>query len=189
MDAILDSIVNNPRNGWFLSAAALVIVMPWLLRAPLRKYLDARRIRRAVRSLGAKVASDVAIPDGVEGTAYIDYLVMTPKYLLVVLVRRYPGAIFGAEKIEQWAQVMREGSFKFANPLTELQDTLAVVRNRLPNVAVKGAVLFDHDSVFPKGKPDGVLHLPDIQPKTALMPLSEVPEELQHAWSRLCPGQ
>ncbi|MDH3452787.1 MAG: NERD domain-containing protein, partial [Gammaproteobacteria bacterium] len=120
MDAILDSIVNNPRNGWFLSAAALVIVMPWLLRAPLRKYLDARRIRRAVRSLGAKVASDVAIPDGVEGTAYIDYLVMTPKYLLVVLVRRYPGAIFGAEKIEQWAQVMREGSFKFANPLTEL---------------------------------------------------------------------
>jgi hypothetical protein len=189
MDAILDSIVNNPRNGWFLAAAAVVIIAPWLLRAPLRRYLDARRISRAIRSLGAKVASDVVIPDGLDGTVYVDYLVMTPGYLLVVLVRRYPGAIFGAEKIEQWAQVMREGSYKFANPLTELDDIVAVVRNQLPNVAVKGAVLFDHDSVFPKGTPHGVLHLPDIDAKTGRTPLSDVPDELQRAWSSLCTGQ
>ena len=68
MDALLDGIVNNPRNGWFLSAAALVIVAPWLLRAPLRKYLDAQRIRRAIHSLGAKVASDVVIADGLDGS-------------------------------------------------------------------------------------------------------------------------
>ncbi len=190
MDQLLDSLVNNPRNGWFLAAAALVIVAPWLLRAPLRKFIDARRIRRAIGSLGAKVASDVAVPDGMDGTTYIDYLVMTPHYLLVVLVRRYPGAIFGAEKIDQWAQVMRKGSFKFANPLTELQDTVTAVKNQLPNVAVKGAVLFDQDSVFPKGKPDGVLHLPDIQARAAeTTSLAEVPEELRQAWSRLCPGQ
>ncbi|MDH3714312.1 MAG: NERD domain-containing protein [Gammaproteobacteria bacterium] len=189
MDALLDSIVNIPRDGWFLSAAAVVIVAPWLLRAPLRRYLDARRIRRAIRSLGAKVASDVVIPDGLDGTVNIDYLVMTPAYLLVVLVRRYPGAIFGAEKIDQWAQVMRKGSYKFANPLTELQDIVAVVRNQLPSVPVKGAVLFDQDSVFPKGKPDGVLHLPDIDAETKHTPLSDVPDELQRAWSTLCPGQ
>jgi len=64
-----------------------------------------------------------------------------------------------------------------------------VVRSQLPNVAVKGAVLFDHDSVFPKGKPAGVLHVPDIDRKTARTAESEVPEELQRAWSRLCPGQ
>ena len=63
------------------------------------------------------------------------------------------------------------------------------VKNHLPNVAVKGAVLFDQDSVFPKGKPDGVLHLPDIQGHASRTALSEVPEELQQAWSRLCPGQ
>ena len=168
---------------------ALVIVAPWLIRTPLRKFIDARRIRRAIGSLGAKVASDVAVPDGIDGTTYIDYLVMTPDYLLVVLVRRYPGAIFGAERIDQWAQVMREGSYKFANPLTELQDAVVAVKNHLPNVAVKGAVLFDQDSVFPKGKPDGVLHLPDIQAKASQTTLSDVPEELQQAWSRLCPGR
>lgn len=189
MDAILNSIVTNPRDGWFIAVAVVVIVTPWLLRAPLRRYLDARRIRRAIGSLGVKVASDVAIADGVEGTAYVDHLVMTPDYLLVVLVRRYPGAIFGSEKIEQWAQVTHKGSFKFDNPLTELQDLLVVVRSQLPNVAVKGAVLFDHDSVFPKGKPPGVLHVPDIDRKTARTAVSEVPEELQRAWSRLCPGQ
>ncbi len=190
MDTILQTVASVPRNGWFLLAAAAVIVTPWLLRAPLRRYLDARRIQRAIRSLGARVASDITISDGIDGSACIDYLVMTPRYLLVVLVKRYPGAIFGSERIEQWAQVMREGSYKFPNPLTELQDVVSAVRAQLPNVPVKGAVLFDHDSVFPKGKPEGVLHVPDIDPRTGgRTQLSDIPEELQQAWSRLCPGQ
>lgn len=189
MDAIQEALANVPRNGWFLLAAAVVIVTPWLLRAPLRRYLDARRIQRAIHALGARVASDITLADGVDGTVYVDYLVMTPRYLLVVLVKRYPGAIFGGERIEQWAQVMREGSFKFPNPLAELQDVVSAVRAQLPNVPVKGAVLFDQDSVFPKGKPEGVLHVPDIDPRSRRTQLSDVPEDLQRAWSQLCPGQ
>lgn len=190
METILQAIASVPRNGWFLLAAAAVIVMPWVLRAPLRRYLDARRIQRAIGSLGARVASDIKIADGVDGTAYIDYLVMTPRYLLVVLVKRYPGAIFGGERIEQWAQVVREGSYKFPNPLRELQNVVSAVRTRLPDVPVKGVVLFDQDSVFPKGKPDGVLHVPDIDARSAgRTQLSDVPEELQRAWARLSPGR
>ncbi len=189
MDTILNSFLDDPRNGWFLLAAAAVIAAPWLLRKPLHKYLDGRRIHRAIRSLGVKVASNITLSDGLEGTTYIDYLVMTPEYLLVVLVKRYPGAIFGGERIDHWAQVVREGSYKFPNPLTELQDVVSAVRAQLPKVPVKGVVLFDQDSVFPKGKPDGVLHVPEIDAKTRRTDLAEVPEELQRAWAQLSPGQ
>jgi len=183
----LESWLATSRNGWFLAAALAVIAAPWVLRAPLRRFLDRRRITRAVRSLGAKCAHNLQIADGLDGTAFVDHLVMTPACLLVVNVKRYPGAIFGASNVDQWAQVMREGSYKFPNPLAEVQELVSVVRGQLPDVPVEGVVLFDKDSSFPKGKPDGVLHVPDIDPRRPRPPLSQVPEALQQAWARLCP--
>ncbi len=183
------ALLNTPRNWAFLIAALAVIATPWVLRAPLRRRADARRLQRAVESLGVRCASNVSVPDGMDGVAYIDHLVMTPKFLLVLLVKRYPGAIFGGSDIDQWAQVMREGSFKFDNPLREVQDLVGLLRAQCPKVPIRGAVLFDKDSSFPKGKPKGVLHVVDIDPRRPRPKATEVPLSLQHAWRKLCPEQ
>jgi hypothetical protein len=129
--------------------------------------------------------TNVVISDGMDGHVFIEHLVLTPSRVLVVTVRRYSGAIFAAQNMDMWAQVTDSGSYKFPNPLREVETATAAVKSHLPDTDVSGIILFGKESTFPKGKPEGVMHITEIAKLPAPAPDVPVSESLKKAWERL----
>ena len=180
--------MNIAEHMTAIIVAAVVIVLLlaiFVLSKPIRNLLDQFRVKRAIRRMGTESISNVVLSDGMDGHVFIEHLVLTPTQVLVVSVRRYAGAIFAAENMNMWAQVTDGGSFKFPNPLHEIQSATAAVKSHLPEASVSGVILFGRDSTFPKGKPGGVVHISEIakRPKPDSEPV--VPEALRRAWGRL----
>ena len=83
---------------------------------------------------------------------------------MVIAYKPYVGNIYCAERIAEWTQVIGQKSFKFENPLFELDNQLTALTLALGNVPLKGYLFFSHSAVFPKGHPDSVLQ-PDSIPR------------------------
>lgn len=182
---ILDSVPNGGTGALVVAGTALAGVLLLVLAyKPLRELVDRLRIRWAVRSLGADSMRDVVIPDGMDGHVYIEHLVLTPARVLVVSVKRYGGAIFGGQNMDMWAQVTGNRSYKFPNPLHDVEAAVLAVKSHLPDVDVEGLILFDRDSSFPKGKPPGVLHISEIKQRKSDR-RRDIPDAVRGAWSKL----
>ncbi len=167
-------------------AVALVVIALLLLVILFRRRLEAslkqRRIGQAIRRLGPRVHHDLLVPDGIDGVLVADYVVLTHKGILLVMVNWYEGNIFGGKDTDQWSQVWRGASHRFTNPLHELQLVCATVRSLVPNIPVSGIVLFAGDCTFPKDKPAGACLLSDL-PKQRRKQM--VPSRFETAWELL----
>jgi len=128
---------------------------------------------------------NVVIPDAVEGSSFIDWLVLTPRGILIISQKPYKGMIFGAENISHWTQVVDRRSYTFDNPLRQLEVDLVTIKSLIPNVPVKGYVVFDRDSFFPKGKPKIVLTLNEIKQNISVFREGVISNELLEAWDKL----
>lgn len=183
MDWMTDLRAIDGTVLWGLAGVLFVGWMAWLSRARLSSFLRARRLDRSVRRLGPAVLRDVSLPDGLGHHLRIDYLVLTTESLLVISLRRYPGMLFAGETLEQWAQVLGGRSHKFANPLPDLDRQIAAVRALIPEVPIRGVLVFTDGGRFPKGKPDRVLQAEELA--DYISPGGEVGEALQSAWAQL----
>lgn len=168
-----------------VAVAVVSLLVVLVLAKPVKSLLEKLWIGRAIKRLGAESMSNIVIPDGMDGHVFIEHLVLTPAHVLVVSVRRYAGAIFAAENMDMWAQVTNNGSYKFPNPLHEIEAATMAVKSHLPGIPVEGVILFGRDSTFPKGKPGGVLHISEIGKDRNPGTPSRVPEPIRKAWSRL----
>ena len=139
-------------------------------------------IREAIRGMGARYGKNLRVHNGVDGFFVIDYVVLSDEGICLILLKRFEGSIYGGEKIEQWTQVIRGGSYGFQNPLHQLQLVTATVKSLLPKVPIKGVVLFAGDCQFPKDKPEGVFLLSEL-PKGPKK--QKVRESYTRAWEHL----
>lgn len=176
--------LSSVQFQWLLVAlAALVLIVPLLLfRQRLSASLKQYQLRQAIRRLGPKVHRDLLVPDGLDGVLVTDYVVLTHKGILLVMVNWYEGNIFGGKDTDQWAQVWRGASNRFPNPLHELQLISATVKSLVPNIPVSGIVLFAGDCRFPKDKPAGACLLDDL-PRQRRKQV--VPPRFETAWELL----
>jgi len=158
----------------------LIIVWP-----PLKKIRAHYHLQRLIRRLGSATMQHVSLMDGADLPLYIEYLILRPSGLLLLIVKPFRGNIFAAEKIENWTQVVRHHSFKFSNPLYELETTLQALRGMLPKVAVRGLVVFAQGASFPKGKPEQVGDFEELRAMAEKPERGEIPESLQQAWTEM----
>ena len=171
-----------------ITAAAVAVVLLLVMifvRKPIRNLFDRFRLTRAIKRLGTASMSNFVLSDGMDGHVFIEHLVLTPSHVLVVSVRRYAGTIFAAENMDMWAQVTNSGSYKFPNPLHEIETATAAVKSHVPDAAVNGIALFGRESTFPKGKPDGVMHISEIAKLPAPSRETEISGPVKKAWDRL----
>lgn len=168
-----------------IAIAVILSLVILVLGKPIRNHFEQFRLTRAIKRLGTASMNNVVISDGLDGHVFIEHLVLRPNQVLVVSVRRYPGAIFAAENMDMWAQVTDGGSYKFPNPLHEIEIATAAVKSHLPDAAVNGIILFGRDSTFPKGKPDGVMHVSEIAKLPAPSREVAISEPVKKAWDRL----
>lgn len=166
-----------------LGVLAAVAALLYSVREPIFNWREERRLRRAIRRLGARSLRDVRLSDSMGGEVTIDYLLLAADGLLIVGVKRFSGVIFGGSQTDQWTQVINRCSYKFPNPDDYLHRQVEAVRLLVPDTAVTGIHLFTHGASFPKGKPDNVLLSREIRQKAPK--LRRIPKALRTAWEQL----
>ena len=169
-----------------LLGLATLVVLAYLLRIPLRSWQEKRRIRRAVKRLGARVMRDVNLPDGMGGAINIDYLVLAADAIRVIGVKRYDGMIFGSANTDEWTQTLNSRSYRFPNPDIYLAQQISAIRSIAARVPVKGLHLFTDTAMFPWDKPDNVLQTKDLLGRNMSRPRpKDIPADLGSAWVQL----
>ena len=157
---------NNSDLQAYLIPFALVvtlIVVVFFVISRLRKNADVRGISRAIASIGMDSIDNISIPDEVDGCVAIDYCVLTPKGILLILMQNYPGNLFGGDSIDSWTQIYQHRSCQFDNPLRHRQKCLHAIQEYIPGVSVVAQVVFTNVGVFPKGKPSHVSMMNDLK--------------------------
>lgn len=141
-----------------ISVLLLVVLLILLNWKNLRRAWMGWRTHRCLNSIGIKQRRNIVCSDGLDGEFILDRLVMLPNALLLISFKRYSGNIYCSERISEWTQVIEQKSYKFENPLFDLNHQLTTLRQLVPDVAIMGYLFFDHSAHFPKGHPDSVLH-------------------------------
>lgn len=180
--AVLD--FDHPVWQGFLLALLFgaAILAAW---SPLQKIRAHLQLQRLISALGHDSLKGVALADGADVPVFLDYLLLRPDGLLVLIVKPFRGNIFAANKIEKWTQVIRHHSFKFTNPLYELDTTTQALRGMWPKIVIQGLVVFAQGAHFPKGKPESVCSFEDLKAMASREDKREIPESLRQLWQEV----
>ena len=164
-----------------------VLLLLWLYRYRMQRILSEWRTERCLRSIGTDQIRHLVCPDGLDGYFTIDRLALTPNTIVLINHKRYAGRIYCAEQIAEWTQVVGQKSFKFENPLFELENQLTAIKLLTGSQGFTGYLFFDPGASFPKGHPDSVL-IQEAIPESLLNPQGEkatVQPAIQSVWNQL----
>ncbi len=157
-------------------------------------YLNRRKIkhswlnfktRSCLNRLGFKQISNLKCPDGLGHHFIIDRLILRHDGITLLIYKRYPGKIFCADQIDDWTQMLGNKSYRFKNPLSDLDYQVKAVSACVPKVPVNGFLFFDHLTEFPKGHPDRIIHLKKIPEELKRDKHHEVQTPVMAAWKNL----
>ena len=165
-------------------ALALLLVL-FLNRKRITVGLREWRIQRSLGRIGSEQIRGLVCDDGLDGYYKIDRLALTPNSILLINYRPYVGNIYCAESISEWTQVIGQKSFKFENPLFEIENQLTSLRLLIGDAPVRGYLFFNHSAEFPKGHPDSVLTPGNIPDEILSTSGEDVPAEIRAAWDLL----
>jgi len=128
----------------------------------------------------------IIIPDGIGGLLEIEHLILMEHGLLLIETYPMSGNLFGAETINQWTQLVDGRSYKFANPLRRIRISRQALKELAPNIPIFCRVVFNADSVFPKGKPGDVSVLSSLADDLSNIVSSTVKtERTSEVWQRI----
>lgn len=172
-----------------LIAVAIVVVALLLILHLNRHKLQVRfrewRTRRCLNRIGIEQIHDFVCPDGLDGHYNIERLALTPNAILLINYKPFVGNIYCAERISEWTQVVGQKSFKFANPLFELENQMTALKLAVGGVPLTGYLLFSHSAVFPKGHPAAVLQPHSVPEQLIHHHGQPVKDDVQAAWDHL----
>lgn len=168
---------------WSVTWILLIMWILNLLPSLKSKWVDAQNYRK-IKNLGTSIMSDVVVANELDEPVYIDHLILTAKGILVLIVMKYRGIIFASNSMQFWTQLIGQRSFKFPNPLRDLENDIAVIRGVVRECNVIGHIAFITGCEFPKGKPEQVSILEETKQSLDLNN-DKVPEQLQQCWNEL----
>lgn len=185
-DILPDIIQINERYVLALALILLAFVfIIFLSRQKIKHGWLNLKTRRRLKRLGVKQIVNFKCPDGLGHHYVIDRLILRPDGISLLVCKCYPGKIFCANKIDDWTQMLNQKSYRFKNPLYDLECQVKAVSVCVPNVPVDGYLFFDHLSGFPKGHPDQVLRLKNIPQRLEKNKNDKVEASVMAAWKKL----
>lgn len=144
------------NNSILLIVAIIALTIIGLLIFSQRKKSSRHKMATILKPYVQDEVKDIIIPDGIGGLLEIEHLILLEQGLLLIETYPMSGNMFGAETIDQWTQLVGGRSYKFANPLRHIRTSRQALMVLAPNIPIFCRVVFNADSVFPKGKPDEV---------------------------------
>lgn len=140
------------------------------------------KTRKLVKKISYDYLENATLDSGLDQYAQFDYILLTDKGILVVEVKNYSGHIFGANKIDEWTQIINRKSYKFANPFFEMSHKIELLRDISHEVHVNGLILFTDEADFPKGCPESVIKLAYLKDHYRKLTKQAVPTGMQKTW-------
>ena len=179
-----------PPEAWWLVAAALIF--GWGLAWGVRwwsQHRSQRSLYSAVTAAGTEHLVDVLVPDGMGGFYHLDFVLLTPRGILVIDLRDVSGNIFGGDQMDEWTVMDGPRRFTFSNPQGGLYDRLASVKAVAGDVPVEGRIVFTRRGKFPKGLPKWTLMVDSLRsefPAVEREELASTVARFEEPWRRLC---
>lgn len=184
-NSIFILLIQNPHILTWSVVAILFLIAVLLERKNIIDWFRELRLKKLLGNLGRESLHGIVIPDGVEGNIFIEHLILTPQNILILSVKRFKGTIFAAESIDLWTQVVGKKSYKFENPVPQLQADVLAIKSQLGISCVDYRLIFIKGSEFPKGKPDKVISVNEIADLKRSYTAEEIPAEIRTAWKKL----
>ena len=175
-------------DQYVLLIALLILslaIVVYLGRSNFRHAWLNTKTRYRLNRLGLKQLSNVRCPDGLGHYFTIDRLLMRHDGISLLVFKQYPGTIFCADDIDEWTQMLAGKSYRFKNPLVDLDYQVKAVSACVPDVSVNGFLLFDHRARFPKGHPDRVIQLDNIPDVLKRNKQHKVHASVESAWEKI----
>ena len=170
---------------FILFIVAAIVLIVYLLRKKIRSAWLNYKTSRCLKRLGIDQASNIKWPDGLGHYFVIDRLILRKDGISVLNYNRYPGKIFCADAIDEWTQMVGQKSYRFKNPLLELDLQIKAISASVPDVTVDGFLFFDHLAEFPKGHPERVIHPKKIPGILISDKKDEADASVRAAWNEL----
>ncbi len=141
----------------------LMLIALYLLFPSIKRKICENNNNKVLKNLAKEQIKNVSIKISQDETVYIDHLLLLPTGILVLNVMKYNGIIFAGENVELWTQLLNKKSYKFPNPLRDLEVCESAVRGVLGDCNVFSHIVFESSCQFPKGKPDKISLLHELQ--------------------------
>ena len=143
------------------------------------------KTRYHLNRLGIKEIRDFEFPDGLGSSFTVDRLIMRQDGISLLVLKKYPGRIYCAEDIDEWTQLLAGKSYRFKNPLTDLDYQVKAISSCVPDVDVNGYLFFDYQAEFPKGHPESVIGLNTIPASLKRDRKKQPTASVVRAWEKL----
>ena len=185
----IENLLQQLNPGSQIAALAITAIALVFIVVLNRKRIQLRwrewRMQRILNRIGSEQIRDLVCDDGLDGFFRIDRLALTRDAILVISYKPFGGNIYCAEHISEWTQVIGQKSYKFENPLFELENQLTALRLLIGNQPLRGYLFFEQSALFPKGHPDSVLNNDSIPADFLRENCEPANAEIQAAWSIL----
>ena len=185
LQSFKDFTINHPDLVTWAVVGLLVIMGVLLQRAWIKEYIAERKLKRLLRSIGVDSLHNVIIKDDIDGNIFIENLILMPDRIVIIGVKKYKGVIFAADSIDLWTQVVGNKSYKFENPLRQLETDVLTLKSKVEHSEIEERVLFVNGAEFPKGKPANVLDITEISNWRDSISQAVVPKEIQADWEKI----
>ncbi len=160
----MKSFLGLPLWLWVITGIALLGAGAYFIREQFRLLRARRAIDNVISSVAYDELRNVLLPTGSGEQIHLNYLLLTQKGLLLIDLFDVHGMVFAGEKMAQWSIFGPKRHFMVANPLPMLYDRVAAVRHVAgDDVAVEGRIVFSMRGEFPKGRPEMVIRLDELQ--------------------------
>jgi hypothetical protein len=146
----------------FVITLLAIIIIVLINASKLRLAVMSWRKHRLLNSIGIQQKRNLVYSDSLDGSFKVDRLILLKDSILLISLKQYDGNIYCSEKISEWTQVIDKKSYKFHNPLFDLENQITALQMIVPGITIKGVLLFDHTATFPKGHPTNVLQQGNI---------------------------
>ena len=182
---IKDFTVNNPDLVTWLVAAFIIVLGVLLQSFWIKEYICEWQLNHLLKNISSDSLHNITIPDGMDDKVFIEHLILMPKKIILLGVKKYRGLIFAADKIDLWTQVIGNKSYKFENPLRQLENDAVVLNSKVKNTKIEEKVLFIKGSEFPKGKPDNIVTISDIKEWKSTFSKEDISGVIRADWEEL----
>jgi len=182
---IIDQLELDPAAVALLIIGFAIVLILLVNRKRLQLHIGEWRIQRCLKRIGCEQIRNFICPDGLDGYYTIDRLALVQDAILLIAYKPYGGNIYCAERIAEWTQVIGKKSFKFENPLFELENQLTALKLLAGGMPVHGFLFFNHSTAFPKGHPEVVLNPDNIPDRYLGANCDPVNPLVQAAWEQL----
>jgi hypothetical protein len=178
------SLNNSDLVTWTI--AGLILALGFVSqRLWIREYVYEWKFNHFLNNIGHESLHNISIADDMDEKIFVEHLILTSNSILLLGVKKYQGLIFAADEISLWTQVIGNKSYKFENPLRQLENDALVLNSKLEKSKLDVKVLFVSGSEFPKGKPDNVIFISDVKKLNVDVEEKNIPQLLRDDWQRL----